>query len=51
MKPYVDEYIVDNYGSVAGIINPGKKYKVVIEAHADEISWFVRILQRMDLFI
>ena len=21
MKPYVDEYIVDNYGSVAGIIN------------------------------
>lgn len=44
MKPYVDEYITDNYGSVAGIINPGKKYKVVIEAHADEISWFVHYI-------
>ncbi len=46
MKPYVDEYIVDNYGSVAGIINPGKKYKVVIEAHADEISWFVHYITK-----
>ena len=41
IKPYIDDYIIDNYASVAGIINPGKDYKVVIEAHADEISWFV----------
>ena len=46
MKPYVDDYIVDNYGSVAGIINPGQKYKVVIEAHADEISWFVHYITK-----
>ena len=46
MKPYVDDYIVDNYGSVAGIMNPGKKYKVVIEAHADEISWFVHYITK-----
>ena len=46
MKPYVDDYIVDNYGSVAGIINPGQKYKVVIEAHADEISWFVNYITK-----
>ena len=46
MKPYVDDYITDNYGSVAGIINPGKKYKVVIEAHADEISWFVHYITK-----
>ncbi|MBL6660374.1 MAG: M42 family metallopeptidase [Crocinitomicaceae bacterium] len=46
IKPYVDEYIVDNYGSVAGIINPGKEYKVVIEAHADEISWFVHYITK-----
>ncbi len=32
---------MDNYGTVYGVINPGKPYKVVIEAHADEISWFV----------
>jgi putative aminopeptidase FrvX len=32
---------VDTYGSVVGIINPDAPYKVVIEAHADEISWFV----------
>ncbi len=41
IKPFVDTYEVDTYGSVYGIINPGKAYKVVIEAHADEISWFV----------
>jgi putative aminopeptidase FrvX len=44
LKPYVDEYVVDTYGSVAGIINPGAPYKVVIEAHADEISWFVNYI-------
>jgi len=41
LKPYVDEWELDDYGTVYGVINPGKPYKVVIEAHADEISWFV----------
>ncbi len=41
LKPYIDEWDSDNYGTVYGIINPGQDYKVVIEAHADEISWFV----------
>lgn len=44
IKPYVDDYMVDNYGSVAGIINPGADFKVVLEAHADEISWFVNYI-------
>lgn len=44
MKPYIDTYISDNYGSVVGIINPESSYKVVIEAHADEISWFVQYI-------
>lgn len=44
IKPYVDDHIVDTYGSVAGIINPEAKYKVVIEAHADEISWYVNYI-------
>lgn len=44
IKPFIDDYHVDNYGSVYGVINPGAKYKVVIEAHADEISWFVRYI-------
>jgi len=26
------------------VINPGQKFKVVIEAHADEISWFVNYI-------
>ena len=39
--PYIDEYISDTYGTVVGVINPEAEYKVVIEAHADEISWFV----------
>ena len=41
MKPYIDDYISDTYGTIAGVINPKAEYKVVIEAHADEISWFV----------
>lgn len=41
LKPYIDDYQVDNYGTVYGIINPEASFKVVIEAHADEISWFV----------
>ncbi|MDJ1486366.1 M42 family metallopeptidase [Cytophagaceae bacterium YF14B1] len=44
IKPYVDTHIVDTYGSVVGIINPDAPYKVVIEAHADEISWFVNYI-------
>ena len=44
MKPYIDEYISDTYGTVVGVINPKAKYKVVIEAHADEISWFVNYI-------
>jgi len=41
LKPYIDEQIVDHYGIVVGVINPKEKFRVVIEAHADEISWFV----------
>ncbi len=46
LKPFIDEYQVDTYGSVVGIINPKAKYKVVIEAHADEISWFVHYISK-----
>jgi len=46
IKPYIDEYRVDNYGSVYGIINPKAKYKVVIEAHADEIAWYVSYIDK-----
>lgn len=41
IRPNIDEYFTDNYGSVVGVVNPKANYKVVIEAHADEISWFV----------
>lgn len=41
IKPFIDDWQVDNYGTVYAVINPGKKFKVVIEGHADEISWFV----------
>ncbi len=44
IKPYTDDYIVDVYGTAVGIINPKASYKVVIEAHADEISWFVNYI-------
>jgi putative aminopeptidase FrvX len=41
IKPLVDTTFVDPYGTAVGIINPDAEFKVVIEAHADEISWFV----------
>ncbi len=44
IRPYVDEWQVDPYGTAYGIINPGKDFKVVIEGHADEISWFVNYI-------
>jgi len=44
IKPYVDDWKLDNYGTAYAIINPGKKYKVVIEGHADEISWYVNYI-------
>ena len=39
--PYVDTHFTDPYGTAVGVINPESPFKVVIEAHADEISWFV----------
>ena len=44
LKPYVDEFFTDPYGTAVGVINPGASFKVVIEAHADEISWFVNYI-------
>ena len=52
LKPYVDDHYVDPYGTAVGIVNPKHDFKVVIEAHADEISWFVNYinLTGVDLF-
>jgi putative aminopeptidase FrvX len=44
VKPFVDDYFIDTYGTAVAVINPQAKYKVVIEAHADEISWFVHYI-------
>ena len=44
LKPYVDEFLTDSYGTAVGIINPDKKFKVVIEGHSDEISWYVNYI-------
>lgn len=44
VKPYVDTFITDTYGTAVGIINPDAPYKVVIEGHADEIAWYVNYI-------
>lgn len=44
ITPFIDHYLIDNYGNTVGIINPKAKFKVVIEAHADEISWMVKYI-------
>jgi len=44
IKPYVDEFITDTYGTAVAVINPNAKYRVVIEGHSDEISWYVNYI-------
>src|SRR5689334_5344571 len=41
VNKYTHSHYVDPYGTAVSIINPDAPFKVVIEAHADEISWFV----------
>ena len=49
LQPYVDTQFTDPYGTAVGVINPTEKFKVVIEAHADEISWFVNYINDQGL--
>jgi putative aminopeptidase FrvX len=44
LKPFVHNTFSDPYGTAVGVINPKENFKVVIEAHADEISWFVNYI-------
>jgi len=44
IKSYTDTQFTDPYGTAVGVINPDAPFKVVIEAHADEISWFVNYI-------
>lgn len=44
LRPYVDTFITDTYGTAVGVINPEATYKVVIEGHSDEISWYVNYI-------
>ena len=48
LKLYVDHQFTDVYGSAVSVINPKAEYKVVIEAHADEISWLSTTLPMTD---
>jgi len=49
IKPYVDTIFTDPYGTAVGVINPTAAFKVVIEAHCDEISWFVNYINDQGL--
>ncbi|MDP9041989.1 MAG: M42 family metallopeptidase [Bacteroidota bacterium] len=44
LRPFIDTYFTDSYGTAVGVINPKSDFKVVIEAHADEISWFINYI-------
>jgi putative aminopeptidase FrvX len=49
LKPYIDDFFTDPYGTAVGVINPKSEFKVVIEAHADEISWYVNYINKEGL--
>ena len=44
LKPFVHEFLTDTYGTAVGIINPKANFRVVVEAHSDEISWYVNYI-------
>lgn len=44
IKNYVDNVFTDPYGTAVGVVNPNHQFKVVLEAHVDEISWFVNYI-------
>lgn len=44
IKQYVDEVFTDPYGTAVGVINPKAEFKLVLEAHCDEISWYVKYI-------
>jgi putative aminopeptidase FrvX len=43
-RPFVDDVFTDPYGTAVAVVNPSNPFKVVIEAHVDEISWFVNYI-------
>ena len=44
VKSFADTVDTDPYGTAVATLNPGLDFKVVIEAHVDEISWFVNYI-------
>ena len=52
LKPYVDTFITDTYGTAVGSHKSRRPfYKVVIEGHADEIAWYETTLLMMDWYM
>lgn len=49
LQPFTDKQYSDPYGTAVSVINPTATFKVVIEAHADEISWFVNYINDQGL--
>ena len=46
LNPYIDDWFTDIYGTAVAVVNPEAPYKVVIEAHADEIGWYVNYINK-----
>lgn len=49
IRPFVDDVFTDPYGTAVGVVNPQAEFKVVLEAHVDEISWFVNYINNEGL--
>ncbi|WP_425359889.1 M42 family peptidase [Candidatus Karelsulcia muelleri] len=44
IEQYSDSIETDNYGTVVGVINNKNTFKIVIEAHVDEMTWYVNYI-------
>lgn len=49
INKYSDDIFVDTYGTAVATINPGTDYTIVLEAHCDEIAWYVHYITESGL--
>ncbi len=46
MKSFTDDIHLDHYNNAIAVLNPKAKFKIMLEAHGDEISWLVNYIDQ-----
>ena len=46
VKPYADSVELDNLGNLHAVVNPGAPFRVMLDAHCDEIGFMVQYIDK-----